>query len=93
MSHIFDDCNTYLVCFGSFVTIAGNLINARLLEKTTSFSMHDDQIQLIAFFKPTIKGPLQLNGQTGQTPFAREQETPWGKKKKITSFKRQFPSF
>ena len=25
-----------------FVTIAGNLINARLLEKTTSFSMHDD---------------------------------------------------
>ena len=39
-------------------------------------------IQLIAFFKPTIKGPLQLNGQTGQTPFAREQETPWGKKKK-----------
>ena len=38
-------------------------------------------IQLIALFKPTIKGPLQLNGQTGQARFAREQETLWGKKK------------
>ena len=38
-------------------------------------------IQLIAFFKPTIKGPLQLNGQAGQIRFVREQETPWGKKK------------
>ena len=80
MSRIFDDCNIYLVCFGSFVTIAGNLINARLLEKTTSFSMHDDYTTH-CLFQTDYKRPFAAKRSNGQTPFAREQETLWGKKK------------
>ena len=26
MPHLFDDCDTYLICFESLVTIEGNLI-------------------------------------------------------------------
>ena len=86
MSHIFDDCNTYLVCFGSFVTIAGNLINARLLEKTNSFSMHDDYTTH-CLFQTDYKRPSAAKRSNRTNTLCYRARDTVGQKKKITSFK------